>query len=335
MWPRADTAASAPGESFQAEASNATAKREATVAGPARGDPDWHRGGGSIMAAFWGVGRVMFGLVPTPVGGARAFFEATVADNIDIGRPDEVKVIFERQVRSNTKGEFATKLVTRGTDVTINAFYKHSRIKEYLKEGCALRIETVVNSPTDLGCLRRLVNLPELQAKARAANRRMLEVQRAGQGCAIESALFERISQPSLQEGQRTGALRFGHPRVMALTGALCVSLVASLGFTNKSLRALVASLLGAAYGPAQMTYDLRRLRLKGLVVRVAHTNTYTLTPEGLKLAIFYTKLHRRLLHPLLAADQPPAPTNLRAALGTIDRAITDYIAHAKLALAT
>ncbi len=265
---------------------------------------------------------------------ARAFFEATVADNIDIGRPDEIKVIFNRQIRTNTKGEFATKVVTRGTDVTINAFYKHSRIKEYLKEGRALRIETVVNSPTDLGCQRRLINLPELQAKARAANRRLLEVQRAGQGCAIESALFERISQPSLEEGQRTGALRFGDPRVMALTGALCVALTATVGFTNKSLRALVGGLLDGPYSSAQMTYDLRRLRLKGLVVRVPHTNSYTLTTDGLKVAIFYTKLDRRLLHPLLAADQPPAPPPLRAALATIDRTCTDYIDRARLALA-
>lgn len=72
---------------------------------------------------------------------ARAFFEATVADNIDLGRPDEIKVIFDRRIRKDTTGEFATKVVTRGTDVTINAFYKHSRIKEYLKEGRALRIE--------------------------------------------------------------------------------------------------------------------------------------------------------------------------------------------------
>ena len=87
---------------------------------------------------------------------ARGFFEAVVADNIDIGRPDELKVIFNRQIRSTTRSEFATRVVTRGTDVTINAFYKHSLIKEYLKEGRALRIETVVNSPTDLGVQRRL-----------------------------------------------------------------------------------------------------------------------------------------------------------------------------------
>ena len=262
---------------------------------------------------------------------ARAFFEAVVADNIDIGRPDELKVVFNRRIRSDTKGEFATKVVTRGTDVTINAFYKHSRIKQYLKEGRALRIETVVNSPTDLGVQRRLTNLGELQDKARAANRRLLECERAGQGCAIETALWERCSQPSHEEGQRTGALRFGDPRVMALTGALCTSLVSVVGFTNKTLRGSVSSLLGAPYTQPQMTYDLRRLRLKGLVTRLPKSNTYTLTPDGQRVALFYTKLGRRLLPPLLAAHQPPAPPPLRQALRVIDTHITNYIDHAHL----
>jgi hypothetical protein len=93
---------------------------------------------------------------------ARAFFEALVADNLDLGRPDEVQLTFGRQIRSNTAGTFATKVVTRGVDVIVSVFYKHSRIKEYLKEGRALRIETVCNSPTDLGCQRRLRDLPEV-----------------------------------------------------------------------------------------------------------------------------------------------------------------------------
>jgi len=117
---------------------------------------------------------------------ARAFFEALVADNLDLGQPDEVKLIFGRRIRKDTPGSFATRIVTRGVEVAVNAFYRHSRIKQYLKEGRALRVETVVNSPTDLGVQRRLRNLAQLQAKARAANRRLLTIQRVGQGCAIE-----------------------------------------------------------------------------------------------------------------------------------------------------
>jgi hypothetical protein len=265
---------------------------------------------------------------------ARAFFEATVADNLDIGRPDEVKLIFSRQIYKNTKSEFATKVVTRGTEVTVNAFYKHSRIKQYLKEGRALRIETVVNSPTDLGVQRRLRNLAELVEKAKGANRRLLELQRAGQDCAIETALWERISQPSREEGQRTGALRFGDQRSMALAGALCVALNTVVGFTNKSLRALVSQLLDGPYSTSQMTYDLRRLRLKGLVIRVPHTNGYTLSDDGIRFAVTYTKLGRRVLPPLLAVDHPPATVELRQAFRVIDNHVDDYLEHARLRLA-
>ena len=262
---------------------------------------------------------------------ARGFFEALVADNLDLGRPDEVQLIFGRKIYSNTDSQFSTKVVTRGVDVIVNVFYKHSRIKEYLKEGRALRIETVCNSPTDLGCKRRLHNLPELQAKARAANRRLLTIQRAGQGCAVSTALFERVALPSLEEGQRTGALRFGDPRTMALVGALCITINAVAGFTNRSLRAQVAGLLATNYTSSQMTYDLRRLRRKGLIQRVPRSNTYWLTYNGVHVAIFYTKVYGRLLRPLLAVDHPPAVPELRQALRVIDSHVIDSIKRARL----
>jgi hypothetical protein len=213
--------------------------------------------------------------------------------------------------------------------------YKHSRVKQYLKEGRALRIETVINKPSDVGVRARLEHLPELVAKGRDVNRRLLEIERAGQGCAIGSALFERIHQPHIREGQRTGALRFGDPRAMALTGALCCFVHAIAGFTNHSLRGLVAGLLGRDYTSNQMTYDLRRLRLHGLIERLPHTNRYVLTPDGTRVALFYTKVHGRLLRPLIAvADKPPAPLELRRALTTIDRVIATYADNARLGTA-
>ena len=82
------------------------------------------------------------------------------------------------------------------------------------------------------------------------------------------------------------------------------------------------------------MTYDLRRLRLHGLIERVPHTNTYALTPDGIRVAVFYTKLDRRLLHPLLAAERPPGPLEVRRALATIDRTVNDYVTNARLGVA-
>ena len=121
----------------------------------------------------------------------------------------------------------------------------------------------------------------------------------------------------------------------MALTGALCHTVHAVTGITNRSLRALVAGHLGTDYSTQQMTYDLRRLRLHGLIERTPHTNTYTLTPDGIRVAVFYNKVHHRILRPLLATpDQPPAPPELRRALATIDRIISHYTTHARLGTA-
>ena len=265
---------------------------------------------------------------------ARGFFEALVTDNIAIGRPDQVAMVFARQVRKTTKEPFRGRIFSPGTEVRMDFAYKHSRVKQYLKEGRALRIETVINKPSDIGILARLEHLPELVAKARQVNNRLLMIERAGQGCAIGSALFERIHQPYIREGQRTGAFRFGDTRAMALAGALCCVVHAVTGFTNHSLRGLVAGLLGHDYTTSQMTYDLRRLRLHGLIRRLPHTNTYTLTPEGQRVAVFFTKLHRRLLAPLLDADKPPAPTDVRRALAVLDHAITDYVTNARLGTA-
>ncbi|MFI5387896.1 MAG: hypothetical protein ACHQ50_17455 [Fimbriimonadales bacterium] len=265
---------------------------------------------------------------------ARRFFEALVADNVDIGRPEEVSAVFARQVRKTTKEPFGTRIFSAGTEVKMDFRYKHSRVKQYLKEGRALRIETVVNKPWDLTILSRLEHLPELVDKARQVNHRLLMIERAGQGCAIGSALFERLHQPDTRGGQRTGALRVGDSRAMALAGALCLVVHAVTGFTNKSLRGPVAGLLGSDYTRSQMTYDLRRLRLHGLIQRVPHTNTYVTTPEGIRVALFYTKLHQRLLGPLLEADRPPAPAELRAALRTIDVTVRDYVNDARLGAA-
>jgi hypothetical protein len=117
----------------------------------------------------------------------------------------------------------------------------------------------------------------------------------------------------------------------MALAGALCQTLLAATGFTNQNLRVLIAGLLGSAYTPGQMTYDLRRLRLNGLIRRLPHTNRYTLTADGIRIAVFYTKVYNRLLIPLTAANQPQAPPDLRAALAVITRHVDDYANRARL----
>jgi len=266
---------------------------------------------------------------------ARMFVDQLITDNLTIGRPESLEIIFGQKIVKGavkqTRTETATKVVRAGDMVDVNTFFKHSRVKQYLKEHRALRIETVINDPRDLRVNRRLVNLEQLRAKARAINDRLLDNETVGQDCVLASPAFERIASPTKVGEVRAPGLKFGDPRVQALAGALLMICLSVTGLTNKSLRACVATFTNTGYTRGQASYDLRRLRLKGLVERVPASNTYRLTPDGTRFALFYTKLHDKVMLPLMTADHPPAPDDLRQALAAIDRHIDDYLDQANL----
>ncbi len=269
---------------------------------------------------------------------ARAFFEALLCENMDLGRPENVELLIRRGQRSGRPtlppagGGFKTKIDRYCDLVTINVFYKNSRLKQYLKDGVALRIETVINDPRDLRCNRQLQNLPELQDRARAINDRLLHTEIAGQGTVLVSPVIERITRPTLtREGRKAPALRFGDLRVQALAGAIAAMLFTVTGITNRSLRALMTGLLHRPYSMNQASYDLSRLARNGLITRVPGRNRYTLTRDGLLFACFYTRVYDHILRPLMAPDRPNAPPELAAALDTLDQLAIDHIARARV----
>lgn len=268
---------------------------------------------------------------------ARAFFEALLVENMDLGRPENVELLFRRGQRlgraSRTPpGGFKTKIDQRCDLVTLNVFYKNSRLKQYLKDGLALRIETVINSPKDLLCNRLLGNLEELQGKARAINDRLLDTEAVGQGSTLVSPVLERITRPTVtDDGRKAPALRFGDLRAQALAGALASMLLAVTGITNQTLRGWMTGLLGRPYSMNQASYDLARLTRNGLIVRIPGRNRYVVTHDGLLFAHLYTKIYHHVLRPLMATDRPNAPPELLAALNTLDRIVAERIADARV----
>ena len=113
----------------------------------------------------------------------RVFFEEVIRENLDIGRPDHVQLIFERRITKQTPGRFRTRVITEGVTPSLHIDYKRSRIKQYHKEGLALRTETTINDPHDFDIGKRLSNLPALRRIGLQANRRLLDVQRISQDC--------------------------------------------------------------------------------------------------------------------------------------------------------
>jgi tetratricopeptide (TPR) repeat protein len=179
-----------------------------------------------------------------------------------------------------------------------------------------------------------VANLDHLRNVAQTVNRKVLEVERLSHHCVLTQDALDRLQQPTVEAGQRVSALRFGDPRVMALLQALVGLTHLPHGFRNRDLRPHVAALLGRAYTGAQMTYDLRRLRLKGLLHRIPHTHRYTATSYGLKVAIFYAKLYLRIFRPhwpALLPDDDRLPRPLRLVLEQLDREIHKLHQEAKL----
>jgi len=177
-----------------------------------------------------------------------------------------------------------------------------------------------------------LASLPELQARARAISTRLLHTETAGQGTALVSPVIERITRPTLTgEGRKAPALRFGDLRVQALAGAAAAMLFTVTGITSKTLRGLMTGLLHRPYSMNQASYDLSRLARNDLIRRVPGRNRYTLTPDGLLFAHFYTKVYDHILRPLMAPDRPNAPPELTAALATLDQLVADHAARARV----
>jgi len=267
----------------------------------------------------------------------RALVEALIRDNLDLGRPDRVSLIFERQVTKRTPSEFHTRVIREGVLPSIRIRYKHSALKQYLKDGRALRTEMMINNPQDFGINRGLTNFCTLVELGRQFNHRLLEQERLSQDCFVPLVEIRCLGQSTVTEkGQRASALHFGDQRVMALLAALARFVYIPSEVTNKTLRQSVAQFLGVppeAYSSAKMSYDLRRLRLKELIERIPHSHRYVLTPLGVKVVIFCTKLYERLFRPGLAALVPdqPQPSVLAQALSSVTDVIQSWIDEASL----
>jgi hypothetical protein len=300
---------------------------------PARDRAAGYRYQLSILQAEFSLTQVL----DQPVTG-RVFFEEVIRENLDIGRPSQVSLVFERKVSRRTPGRFRTRVITDGVVPSLHVDYKKTRIKQYHKEGQALRTETTINDTRDFAIGRRIDNLDELRKIGFTANRRLLDVQRIGHDCFIGEASFQELQKPITVDDHRAAALRFADPRVQALLHVLLLFLLVQGTFTHKDLREHIAPLLGRKPGqmtPGQITYDLRRLRLHRLIQRIPKTRRYRITAKGLRTAIFYTRLYNRSLRTGLAIISPvatnadlPMAKSIRAA----ETALNNWCENGKLA---
>jgi len=281
-------------------------------------------------------------MLDAPVSG-RIFFEQVIRDNLDIGRSDNVALIFDRRIvragKRKTPGRFRTRVITDGVVPSLHVDYKTNKIKQYHKQGRALRTETTINDPRDFGVSKRLTSLPDLRQLGFSANRRLLGVQTISHDPIRGAKAFTDLTAPVVTEsGTRIPGLRFGDNRVHALLQVLLVHRLLVHGFTNRDLRTLIAPILGKLFEDitaGQMTYDLRRLRAHGLIERIPRSHRYQVTDTGLQHALLLTHAHDHLLRTGLAEATDPSPPRsspLHTAARAYQAAFDDLTRQARLA---
>jgi hypothetical protein len=268
----------------------------------------------------------------------RIFFEQVIRENLDLGRPEQVQLIFNRRIPRNTQGFFRTRIVTHDVTPSLNVYYKNARIKQYHKENRALRTETTINNTYDFRVGRRLHNLPKLRAIGFAANRRLLEVERLSHDCILTEDCFHEINRPITVGHQRAAGMRFADPRVHALLHALILFRQLPQGFRAGDLRQHLAALLGRdaqSISQGAVTYQLRRLRLHRLIERLPKSFRYQVTDFGFRVALFFTRMYNRILRPALAAALPQlraVTTPLKHAFDTLAAQVDAIVHDASLA---
>ncbi len=162
----------------------------------------------------------------------------------------------------------------------------------------------------------------------------ILELEKLTHGCSIGRQSFQQPRREAAGvEGQGVSALRFGDPKS---SGPLCRRgdlQSPTPGFRNRELRRLLAQALGSdnqQITQGKISYDLRRLRLHGLIERIAGTQRYELTALGRRTALFYSRAFNRVVRPGLsqiAYPNLPRSFNLTAAFHHLEGQLTNYFA--------
>jgi hypothetical protein len=278
---------------------------------------------------------------------ADRLFERLMDNSRGLGHPDKLAIVFGRshfQPDMRT-GEILLKITKQRTPVLCSR-YKSTSIKQYVRNGGALRTESTTYQVNDLAINKNINNLPRLREALATANHRFLEVQQDVLASYVDRGQLQELRKPSISvTGRRVPGLRLDDPRLLAVFEAItCFAYLVGKGcFRTKDLLVDVQKALGnPQFNLSQLRYDLSKLRGKGLLVHLPRTHTYQLTPQGYRIAILYLKLYQRIYAPLTAGIRDPIATDnevlssrqtkLDRLYLALDQAITKLTSHLRMA---
>jgi hypothetical protein len=258
----------------------------------------------------------------------RQFFEEVTKDHLDLGRPDQIQLIFAtKRTPTRFRQPPRTRVFTENVHPSLHVSFKHTGVKQYWKLNRALRTETTFHDTYDFGVGKKLDNLPKLIEIGRQINRRLLEMERLTHRATPAASQFEALVMPTGPPGQRAPGLRFGDPRAVALLASLAQFTWVFAGFRARELRPVVELHLACDYSMNQMAYDLRRLVRKGLLQRLPRSHRYQLTKDGRRWALLCTQLYSSVFCSSIARLHPHhPPSQLGTAFRNFEAALEAHL---------
>jgi hypothetical protein len=222
--------------------------------------------------------------------------------NRTLGRPDRRAFIYGRRFTEKTVEGIKTRITDyEEIKPVIRSDFKRTAIKQYVRDQILLRSEGISNYTPNLGVTKGIDNLPQLRDVLHRGTERYLEVQQDVMETFVDRGPLQQLPPPTVTaSGRRIPGIKRTDQRLLAVMPALvCFRFLAGLGtFRTRDLLPAVVKALGVTAAPyrlSQLRYDLSTLLATGLVVQVAGTHNYQLTPTGFRLGVVYLTLFHKL----------------------------------------
>src|ERR1700745_2150730 len=184
-------------------------------------------------------------------------------------------------------------------------------LKIYRKGERVLRIEVIVHNARQLNCGRSLDRFPEIVSRLKTVLERFADALSCIDQCFIADEMLEHLPVASQVGKTVVGGIDLNKPRMRQVIEALIALSPSPNGFTASDIAARVRALskqTSSQYGPRHAAYDLKKLRGKQILRRIAHSRRYEPLPTGLRAMTALLVLRNKAIKTLLAAAQPLRP---------------------------
>jgi len=195
------------------------------------------------------------------------------------------------------------------------------QLKAYTKGEHVLRFEATVHNTRELRCRRSLDNFPEIITRLAGMAERFATALDCADISFLADTTLDELPLPSQIGTARVGGIDLNKPRMRAALAAALALAAAPHGFTVAEHAAKVAIMTGlAGYTSRQASYDLRKLRGKGLAVKPATTRRYQIPPGAARTIAALLALRDQVIAPILAGVRSPRRGRKPATWTRIDR---------------